>query len=169
MAGGKIESSTSLNDLPAEMFEHVGTFLPTRDLAALRAVNRDSNSKILRHYVTENFSTVSILVCDINSIRAASDLVEHPVFGPAIRRVELCVDSIVCDDTMPSRRQRRHQGASEAIYEYCEVSPDVSKLEALNMKRTNVSLEIKSPSSSERQGLIGGFQDLDDERVRLRA
>lgn len=139
MAGSTIESSTSLNDLPAEMFEHVGKFLPARDLAALRVVNRDSNSKILRHYVTENFSTVNILVCDINSIRAAADLVEHPVFGAAIRRVELCVDSIVCDSTMPPRGPRE---APKAIYQHCEVSPDINKLEALNMERKNMSLDI---------------------------
>lgn len=139
MADSKIESSTSFNDLPAEMFEHVGTFLPAKDLAALRVVNRDSNSKILRHYVTENFSTVSILICDINSIRAAANLVEHPVFGPAIRRVELCVDSIVCHSTMPPRGPRE---APKAIYEHCEVSPDISKLEALNKERKDTSLDI---------------------------
>ncbi|CAK1359239.1 hypothetical protein CB0940_05479 [Cercospora beticola] len=139
MTDSTIESSTAINDLPAEIFEHVGKFLPARDLAALRVVNRDSNSKILRHYVTENFSTVSILVCDINSIRAAADLVEHPVFGPAIRRVELCVDSIVCNSTMPPRGPRE---APEAIYQHCEVSADISKLEALNRERTNMSLDI---------------------------
>lgn len=85
--------------LPTELFELVGTFLPTRDLRAVRLINRSANEKILRHYTKVNFSTVSILLCYAASIREADKIVAHPVFGTAIRQISLCVDTIILGNT----------------------------------------------------------------------
>ncbi|CAK1359720.1 hypothetical protein CB0940_05876 [Cercospora beticola] len=81
--------------LPTELFELVGTFLPTKDLRAVRLINRSANEKILRHYTKVNFSTISILLCYATSIREAAKIVAHPTFGTAIRQISLCVDTII--------------------------------------------------------------------------
>ncbi|PPJ54516.1 hypothetical protein CBER1_02538 [Cercospora berteroae] len=85
--------------LPTELFELVGTFLPTKDLRAVRLINRSANEKILRHYAKVNFSTVSILLCYAPSIREAAKIVAHPIFGTAIRQISLCVDTIILGNT----------------------------------------------------------------------
>ncbi|KAI5364565.1 Putative F-box domain-containing protein [Septoria linicola] len=89
-------SSLTLTDLPAELFERIGEFLPLQVLRNIRLVNREANSKTLR---------LSLESASLN-IREAAKVIDHEVFSSAIGQVNLCIDTIISEDTATSDETR---------------------------------------------------------------
>ncbi|KAK4609379.1 hypothetical protein CLAFUW4_14625 [Fulvia fulva] len=88
----------SLAAMPAELLKSIATFADLQDLPALRLVNRECNSKVLRTFTKTFFTTLPILLCYDKSIKTALEIAGHPIFAPAIRTIDPSIDVIPDED-----------------------------------------------------------------------
>ncbi|KAK5164297.1 uncharacterized protein LTR77_009992 [Saxophila tyrrhenica] len=79
---------TGFLQLPPEITEHIATFCEHNELRALRLVNRDVESRVLRPF-TSYFEEPVVLLSQEPSLQTLCRIAEHTKFGKAIKSIML--------------------------------------------------------------------------------
>ncbi len=83
-----------LLDLPAEVTELIARSCDPHDLLALRLVNHDISSKIIRTFTANFFKQRMLLLCDEKQLRTLINIANHPHFGRAVQVLVCCIDEL---------------------------------------------------------------------------
>ncbi|KJX99801.1 hypothetical protein TI39_contig351g00008 [Zymoseptoria brevis] len=89
-----MEQSPTLLGLPVEMFQRIAEITTKDELMCLRLVSRECAAKVLKVYKEVLFSEQRVMLSTNSSIRNAIEVIDHPVFGGAIRRLVLVDNSL---------------------------------------------------------------------------
>ncbi|EME38765.1 hypothetical protein DOTSEDRAFT_57127 [Dothistroma septosporum NZE10] len=114
-AGGA--QSFKLSSCPPEVLELIAECVP-EDLPSLRLASRECNLKTRCTFTSHFFTTLPIMLCYEESIATALEVAAHPVFGLAIRTLEVGLNVIPDDkdlERMSSERIRRVQKDDPSI------------------------------------------------------
>ncbi|PPJ59928.1 hypothetical protein CBER1_10689 [Cercospora berteroae] len=87
--------TSTFNELAPELFERIAEHSDNSTLRALRLTCRDFATKVLRTYGQAHFTSRSLLLSDLDSIRRATNTAEHFVFGCRLRQLVVVVDDVV--------------------------------------------------------------------------
>lgn len=87
-------ATPSFLGVPAELFERFAQFAKPKDLLALRLTCKDAAAKVLRTYTEVHFSDRHILLSEETNLRTAIEVAQHPVFGPALKKLWIHVDGV---------------------------------------------------------------------------
>lgn len=79
-----------LIDLPAELTERIAQFCDPYDLIALRQANREIEAKVLRTFIKAHFTERAFLISYEPSLRTLNQVVKHPRFGKALKKLTFC-------------------------------------------------------------------------------
>ena len=89
--------------IPHELLERIADYVDLSDLFALRLINKECTARVLRVFKKRYFAGRAFLIYSEDSLRNLLDLTRHEDFGPAVRKLALCVDEL------PEMRDSNHQ------------------------------------------------------------
>lgn len=90
----KIEDQPPLLQLPTEILQQIAEFADRRSLKALRLTCRDVAAIILDIYAKALFTDVAFFMQCPEDLNLALKVVEHPAFGPVIRKIRWMVEEV---------------------------------------------------------------------------
>ncbi|KAK3046910.1 hypothetical protein LTR09_011661 [Extremus antarcticus] len=83
-----------LLDIPPELTERIAQLCEPRDLPALRLVNREVGSRVIRTFTKVHFEKRSCLLCYEPGLQRLTRIAEHPHFGKAFGSLVFYIDEI---------------------------------------------------------------------------
>lgn len=86
----------TLADLPGEVTTLLAIELETEDFLHLRLTCKDLNSKSFSQFLSCYFK-IRYHMLDRQSLHNLLEVFAHPVFGPALHTLEICVDNLTED------------------------------------------------------------------------
>lgn len=97
-------ASSNLVKLIPEIFETIAQNVEPADLFSMRLLCREAAVKVLRTYQSTHFTERIILLWDELGLEALVNIAEDKRFGPCLKKLTICVDTI--DKPRPEDLQR---------------------------------------------------------------